>query len=440
MPESANRLLPSNSGAATPQTLDGYQQSGGYATLRRAVSELTPAQVLEAIRASGLRGRGGAGVITAEKLAIVARSGADETYLICNAYDADPRAKISHTLLSQSPHLVIEGLALAAYAIGAREAFLYMRSDVALGARVKQALGEAEEQGTLGRNLFGSDYSLSITQVGVDIGFMGGEESTLIQIVKGRPAKAQQRPPYPTQYGLFDKPTVVQNVETLANLPQIVGQSTNAYRSVGTAASPGTKLFTVLGPATPETSSVVVEVPFGATIQDTLRAAGYVINESNARAIVVGGLEGGALPLSLLNTRLDFEPITDVGAIIGSSILEVLPQNTCMVNWAMQASDTLAKASCGKCVPCRVGVKRIAGTLQGIVSGIGSAGDLELLEEFAHYVPDGSLCGFGVNAVHPLVTALKYFAEDFTAHLAGECPTGTCIPVRAHRYVTKHVL
>jgi NADH-quinone oxidoreductase subunit F len=270
------------------------------------------------------------------------------------------------------------------------------------------------------------------------MGFMGGEESTLIQIIKGRPAKAQQRPPYPTQYGVAEKPTLVQNVETLANLPLIVARGGAAYRKTGTANSSGTKLFTVIGPDAAE--GVVVEVPFGATIAEALRAAGISASDDTARAVVVGGLEGGALPLAALNTPLDFEPIEDTGAIIGSSIIEVLPKATCMVNWATLQSVALSKETCGKCVPCRVGVKRIAGTLEGIISGIGNKGDLDLLEEFSRYVPDGSLCGFGVNAVHPVVTAMKNFAGDFQAHLDGQCPTNTCEPVRAHRYVTKHVL
>lgn len=437
MPDTSYRLL-GKPGDAALTTVAAYRQEGGYVALQRAVSQMSPDQVLGEIRTASLRGRGGGGVLTAEKLAIVGRAGDDQKYLVCNAYDADPRSLISHALLARSPHLVIEGIALAAYVAGASEAFLYMRADKALAESVQAALHEAEEQGVIGRNILGSRFSLAITQVGVEVGFMGGEESTLLQVIRGRPAKAQQRPPYPTEYGLFDKPTIVQNVETLINLPTIVARGGAALRSSGTQATPGTKLFTVIGPNAAE--GVVVEVPFGATIQDALRAAGITANESNARGVAVGGMEGGVLPLSMLTTSLDFEPIEDAGAIVGSSVIEVLPQDTCMVNWAMQRSKYLSKETCGKCIPCRVGVMRIAGVLEGIESGIGAKGDLDLLEEFAHYVPDGSLCGFGVNAVHPVVTAMKYFAGDFAAHLEGRCPTGTCIPVRAHRYATKHVL
>lgn len=438
MPDSSYRLLDA---ADAPALLafDAYRKQGGYVALQQALAQLSPAQVVDEVRAAGLRGRGGAGVLTAEKFALAQRAAEDPKYLICNAYDADPRSLISRTLLARNPHLVIEGMALAGYAIGATEGYLYMRGehkDVA--ETVRAALREALDKGALGRKIFGSSFAFTITLVGVDIGFMGGEESTLIQVIKGRPAKAQQRPPYPTDFGLFNRPTVVQNVETLINLPRIVARGGDAFKQVGTATSPGTKLFTVLAEGA-ETGKLV-EVPLGATLQDALRQAGATANESTARAVVVGGMEGGALPLSQLATVLDFETLEDAGAIMGSSVIEVIPRATCMVRWAMERSDYLARESCGKCVPCRVGVKRIAGSLQGIVSGLGTTGDMDLLTEFSQYVPDGSLCGFGVNAVHPTITAMKYFADDFTAHLEGRCPTGDCLPVRTHRYATKHVL
>jgi NADH-quinone oxidoreductase subunit F len=380
-------------------------------------------------------------VLTAEKLTLVGRSDAEAKYVICNAYDADPRSRIAATLLERNPHQVLEGMALAAYAIGANEGYLYMRAgEKAAEAAARKALGEALENGLLGRGVQGSRFEFSVTLVGVERGFMGGEETTMIEIIKGRPMKAQQRPPYPTQFGVFDKPTAVQNVETLANLPWIVGRGAASFTAVGAKATPGTKLFTVYAADAGDTDGRVVEVPFGATVQEALRAAGVEVNESNTRAIVVGGKEGGALPLSMLSTPLDYDTLEDAGAILGSSVIEVLPAQTCMVRWAMERSDYLAAESCGKCVPCRVGVKRIAGTLQGVVSSLGSKDDLALLDEFSRYVPDGSLCGFGVNAVHPVVTAMKYFGDDFSAHLKGRCPTGACSPVRAHRYNTKHVL
>jgi NADH-quinone oxidoreductase subunit F len=437
VPDAPYRLLASP-GTPALATADAYRQQGGYSALERAVTQMTPAQTLDAIRAAGLRGRGGAGVWTAEKLGLVAEAPAGAKYVVCNAYDADERALAAATLLRQNPHLVIEGMALAAYTAGASESFVFLRgADTALAAGVREALRTAVKSGILGRGVLGSRFALSITLAGADVGFMGGEESTLLQIIKGRPAKAQQRPPYPSTYGAFDKPTAVLNVETLANLPLIVGRGALAFRSVGTQATPGTKLLTIVAA---DGAATLIEVPFGTTLRDALQAAGIALNASTARGVAVGGREGGVLPLAQLGVALDFEPLEEAGTILGSSVVEVLPADTCMVRWAMERSDYLSRETCGKCIPCRVGVKRIAGTLEGIASSLGTQDDLALLDEFAHYVPDGSLCGFGVNAVHPLVTAMKYFPDDFAAHLEGRCPTGTCLPVRAHRYVTKHVL
>jgi NADH:ubiquinone oxidoreductase subunit F (NADH-binding) len=440
VPESENRLLGDPKEPARVQ-VDAYRGRGGYSALQRAVSGMTPAQVIGEVREAGLRGRGGAGVLTAEKLTLVQQAQDDVKYVICNAYDADARSAISHTLLARDPHRVIEGMALAGFAVGAGGGYLFMRAARQDSvAAVHEALAGAQDQHVLGRGVLGSPFAFTITVVGVDLGFMAGEETTMMEIIKGKRAMPQQRPPYPTQYGLYDRPTAILNVETVANLPDIVARGGRAFRGIGAEGNPGTKLFTVYGPGASDDEGRLIEVSTGTTIAQALRKAGVDAEPAKARGVVVGGLEGGVLPLNLLNTPLDFEPLEAVGTIVGSSIIEVLPADTCMVNWAAQRSDTLSRESCGKCVPCRVGVKRIAGTLEGIISDIGMKDDLALLDEFAHYVPDGSLCGFGVQAVNPVVTATRYFADDFQAHLEGRCPTGTCLPVRAHRFVTKHVL
>jgi NADH-quinone oxidoreductase subunit F len=426
-------------GQKSPTSYAAYTQQGGYQALRKAVSQMTPAEVIAEVRDSGLRGRGGSGVMAGDKMAEVVQAAGDTRYVVCNAYDADARSRAAAALQERNPHAVLEGLALAAYAVGASEAFLYVRSTrEKAAAAIQEALREAQEQGALGRDLFGSRFSLAVTVVGAERSFMGGEESVMIEIIKGRPMKAQQRPPYPSESGVYAQPTLVQNVETLANFPMIIARGAVAFRATGSQRSSGTKLVTLIGPG--QTEGALVEVPFGVTLAQLLRAEGVDVNESTARAVVVGGMEGGALPLSQLNTPFDYESLQEAGTIVGSAIIEALPAGTCMVHWAMERSDYLARESCGKCVPCRVGVKRIAGTLEGIVSALGSQDDLALLEEFSHYVPDGSLCGYGVHAVNPVVTARRYFADDFAAHLAGRCPTGSCEPVRAHRYATKHVL
>jgi len=286
VPETQSYLLTTSGPALT--SFDAYAQQGGFTGLRQALTTMTPAQVLGELRAAGLRGRGGAGVLTAEKLKLVAQAVADEKYLVCNAYDADMRSAVASSLLERNPFLVIEGIALAAYAIGATEAYLYVRSSrTAAAESIRAALTSAQERNALGRGIFGSQTDLNITLVGVERGFMAGEESSLLEIIKGRPMKAQQRPPYPTEYGLQGQPTVVQNVETLANLPVIVARGGDAFRKVGTEGSPGTKLLTVIWPGSPQ--GVIVEAAFGTTLRDVLAKAGASVNESSVRAVVVGG-------------------------------------------------------------------------------------------------------------------------------------------------------
>jgi len=426
------------------RSLDAYRNVGGYAALEKAIRQQSPEQIIRQVTDAKLRGRGGAGRLAGEKWRIVRETLDDQKYVICNAYDADPRSYAVRTVLAQNPHQVIEGIILAAYAVGASEAYLFTRSFFYEGvAAIQQALNEALEANLVGRDILGTDFSCTINVLGVDIGFMGGEETVQIALIKGRRGMPEQRPPYPTRYGLWDKPTAINSVETLANVPFIVREGAAAFTNVGTPATGGTKLVTVydivtaIAPSTP----IVVEVPFGTPIRAILEHAGVSHAESDLRAVVVGGAEGGALPVSLLDTPFDFDPIEEVGAIIGSSIIELLPTDTCMVNWAMERSNYLSKESCGKCVPCRLGVKRIAGILEGIVSDLGVNGDLAVLDEFAAYVPNGSLCGFGVQAPNPLKTAKRYWPDHFQQHIQElQCPTGTCLPVRSHRFVTKHVL
>lgn len=440
MPELEYQLL-RQQGAPVVRTLEAYRRAGGYQALERALQQLSPDQVIQQIKTSGLRGRGGAGVPVADKWLIAHDEAEEPKYVICNAYDADPSSLISRTLLEHNPHQVIEGIALAAYAVGAQEAYLFTRSGYTQGiAAVQEALREALEGRTIGRDILGSDFTCSITLVAVDVGFMGGEETTLMEIIKGKRAMPQQRPPYPAVFGLWDKPTVINNVETLVNVPLILQRGADGYRRQGTRQSPGTKLFTIYGPES-DAQPRLIEAPLGTTIRQALRHAGIVLNESAARGVVIGGPEGGVLPISLFDTPLDFESVEQTGTIIGSGTIEVLPATTCMVAWARERSKYLTRESCGKCVPCRLGMKRITGTLEGIISDLGAPDDLAVLEEFARYVPDGSLCGFGIHAPNALVTAMRYFGDDFRAHIEEHrCPTDTCVPVRVHRFVKKHVL
>ena len=423
------------------RSLDAYRRAGGYAALEKAIREQTPEQVIQQVVDAKLRGRGGAGRLAGEKWRIVRRTDEDQKYVICNAYDADPRAWGARSLLERNPHQVIEGIVLAAYATGASEVYLFTRSFFREGiTSVQQALSEAVDTNLVGRDILGTEFSCNINVLGVDIGFMGGEETVQIALIKGRRGMPEQRPPYPAQYGLWDKPTAINCIETLANVPVIIRDGAAAFNSVGTSTTSGTKVLTVYDYVT-DSEPKVVEVPFGATLREILRHAGLNRADGELRAIVVGGAEGGALPTSLLDIPFDYDPIEEAGAIVGSGVIELLPANTCMVAWAMERSRYLAEESCGKCVPCRLGVKRIAGILEGIISDLGVKADLDLLDEFAQYVPDGSLCGFGVHAPNPLKTAKRYWLDHFRVHIEEQqCPTGTCFPVRAHRFVTKHVL
>ena len=423
------------------RSLDSYRRAGGYSALEKAIRQQTPEHLIQQVADAKLRGRGGAGRLTGEKWRLVRRADEEQKYVICNAYDADPRAWAARTLLERNPHQVIEGIVLAAYAVGASEAYLFTRSLYREGvAVVQQALHEAVDANLVGRDILGTDFSCNINVLGVDIGFMGGEETVQIALIKGRRGMPEQRPPYPAQYGLWDKPTAINCIETLANVPVIVRDGVEAFNSVGTETTSGTKVLTVYDYVT-DSEPKVVEVPFGATLREIMRHAGYNRAYADLRAVVVGGAEGGALPTSLLDTPFDFDPIEEAGAIVGSGVIELLPANTCMVAWAMERSRYLAKESCGKCVPCRLGVKRIEGILEGIISDLGVNADLDLLDEFARYVPDGSLCGFGVHAPNPLKTARRYWPDHFRMHIEEQqCPTGTCVPLRAHRFVTKHVL
>jgi NADH:ubiquinone oxidoreductase subunit F (NADH-binding) len=423
------------------RSLDAYRRAGGYTALETAIREQTPEQIIQQVIDAKLRGRGGAGRLTGEKWRIVRSMEDNQKYVICNAYDADPRAWAVRLLLERNPHQVIEGIILAAYAVGASEVYLFTRNIYLEGvASVKRALNEALEANLVGRDIFGTDFSCTVNVIGADIGFMGGEETVQIALIKGRRGMPEQRPPFPAQYGLWDKPTAINCIETLANVPVIVRSGAAEFASVGTEMTGGTKVLTVYD-YVPDSEPKVIEVPFGATLREILRHAGYNRPDGDLRAIVVGGAEGGALPTSLLDTPFDYDPLEEAGAIVGSSVIELLPANTCMVAWAMDRSNYLAKESCGKCVPCRLGVKRIAGLLEGIVSDLGVSGDLAVLDEFASYVPNGSLCGFGTQAPNALKTAKHYWPDHFQMHIEEQqCPTGTCIPVRAHRYVTKHVL
>src|SRR3989440_10606692 len=325
------------------RSLDAYRRAGGYTALETAIREQTPEQIIQQVIDAKLRGRGGAGRLTGEKWRIVRNIDDNQKYVICNAYDADPRAWAARSLLERNPHQVIEGIVLAAYAVGATEAYLFTRNIYLEGvASVQRALNEALETNLVGRDILGTEFSCTINVFGVDIGFMGGEETVQIALIKGRRGMPEQRPPYPAQYGLWDKPTLIDCIETLANVPLIIRDGVQAFTSIGTTQTSGTKVLTVYD-YVPDSEPKLVEVPFGATLREILRHAGYSRPESDLQAIIVGGAEGGALPTSLLDTPFDYDPLEEVGAIVGFGIIGVLAANTCIVSLGKERTNYLCK-------------------------------------------------------------------------------------------------
>jgi NADH:ubiquinone oxidoreductase subunit F (NADH-binding) len=392
---------------------------------RDRARSMGPEQLIALVEASGLRGRGGAGFPLARKLATArAAAGGGSAYVVANAYDADPGSPLARTILLKKPELVIEGLAIAAAAIGATSGYLYLRPDAESATRAAEraleaarpALGDLEIEIALGPG-----------------GFMGGEESALLAVLESRRAMARQRPPYPARQGLLLRPTVVSSAETLAALPLIVRDGAEAFRRVGTEASPGTKLVSVSGAVA---SPGVYEVAFGETLGEILGRAGGATGKS-FKGLHVGGPTGGILNATRTGVALDYEPLKAAGTHLGSAQIRVIGTGVCVVNEAAKLFDYLAKETCGICVPCRVGTKRVEGILEGIYSDLGRSEDLPWLDQLADHLEQFSLCGFGITSASILKTTMTEFGDDYRAHIERHiCPTGTCTPARSRRYET----
>ena len=411
MPTAQLRLLD-----AQHRDLTAYRGAGGYRGLERA-TRMDREELLAAMERSGLRGRGGAGYPTAAKWRTAARQPVVPRQIIANCYDADPASPISRTLLERSPHQVIEGALIAAAAVAPADVLIYVNpaADRAM-QRANDAIAEARRAGV-------SEGTEVRVVVGPG-GFMGGEESALLNALEGNRPMAQQRPPYPAESGLGLKPTVVNSGETLAAVPAILRDGPERFGG-------GTKIFAV---RSADAESTLVELPFGATLEEVLWLANVTLE--GARALHVGGPTGGMLPTSAVTTATTIEALTTAGTILGSGQVRTVSSSTCMVHFAASLFAYLERESCGICVPCRVGTKRIGGVLESVYSNIGRAEDVPWLEELALHLHDFSLCGFGITAASIIRTLQRYFAEDISAHLAGRCPTGTCAPVRQRRYET----
>jgi len=412
-------------GQIDPTDLDEYLRHGGFEALRRCACELGPEAILDEARRSGLRGRGGAGFPAGEKWARVRQAKGPKKYIICNGDEGDPGAFMDRMLLESFPYRIIEGMAIAALAVGADEGYFYIRAEYPLAVRrVREALELAEKRGLIGDSVMGSGRPLKLSIMEGAGAFVCGEETALIASIEGRRGMPRLRPPYPAESGLWGKPTSVNNVETYALIPWIFREGAEAFARLGTEHSKGTKVFALAGKVR---RGGLIEVPMGVTIRQIVEEiGGGVAQRRRFKAVQVGGPSGGCVPAELADTPVDYEALTSVGAIMGSGGLVVLDDRDCMVDIARYFLRFTQDQSCGKCTFCRIGTRRMLDLLERICSGQGKPGDLETLEDLGREVKAGSLCGLGGTAPNPVLSTLRYFREEYEAHLEGRCPAGVC--------------
>lgn len=426
------RIVLENCGKFDAESLDEYLASGGFDALKKAMFAMTRDEVIDEVDRSGLRGRGGGGFPTGLKWKFTLASKNDKKYVICNGDEGDPGAFMDRSVMEGNPHAVIEGMMIAARAIGADEGYVYVRAEYPLAVeRMRAAVKDAEAIGVLGDNLFGSDFSFRVNVMEGAGAFVCGEETALIASIEGKRGMPKPKPPFPAQSGLWGKPTVINNVETLASVPGIFHKGPEQYKSVGTEKSPGTKTFALTGHVA---NTGLIEVPFGTTLREIVynigggvtNNAGEITNE-DFKAVQIGGPSGGCLTPEMLDLPLDFDSLKSVGAMVGSGGLVVMNKQTCIVKIARFFMQFTQNESCGKCVPCREGTRQMLALLDDIIEGRADRHTLELLEETAKAVQLGSLCGLGKTAPNPVLSTLRYFREEYEAHvLKKTCPAGEC--------------
>ncbi len=419
-------LVMEGAGRLDPDSLDDYEAWDGYRALREVLVERTPEEVIEAVKKSGLRGRGGAGFPTGQKWEHVRARHEDTKYVVMNGDEGDPGAFMDRMLMESYPHRILEGLAIAAYAIGAQEAHLYIRAEYPLAVRrIRRAIRQAEERGYLGKNILGSDFSLRVNIMQGAGAFVCGEETALLASLEGRRGMPHYRPPYPAERGLWGKPTLVNNVETFANIPWILRNGPEAFAAIGTERSKGTKVFALVGRIK---RGGLIEVPMGIRIGEIVdEIAGGMQEGRIFKAVQIGGPSGGCLPASLRDVKIDYEELTQHGAMMGSGGLVVMDKDTCMVDIARYFLEFTQNESCGKCTFCRVGTRRMREILERLCEGDGKPEDIELLEQLANRIKGTTLCALGQSAPNPVLTTLRYFREEFEAHVEGRCPAGLCL-------------
>jgi NADH:ubiquinone oxidoreductase subunit F (NADH-binding)/(2Fe-2S) ferredoxin/ferredoxin len=415
-----------NCGFINPDSIEEYIAKGGYHSLWKVLHESTPDKVIEEIQTSGLRGRGGAGFPTGVKWKLCRQSPGKTKYVICNADEGDPGAYMDRSVMEGDPNSVLEGMTIGAYAIGASNGIIYVRNEYPLAIkRLTTAIDQARENGILGENILGTDFSFDI-EINRGAGaFVCGEETSLIASAEGRAGEPRSRPPYPAVSGFKDNPTNINNVETWANVPVIIERGGTWFAGIGTEKSKGTKVFSIVGKCK---NTGLIEVPLGITLKEVIfEIGGGIIDDKKFKAVQTGGPSGGCIPADLIDLPVDYERLTEAGSMMGSGGMIVMDEKTCMVDLARYFLEFLEDESCGKCFPCRMGVTRMREILEKICAGGGEEGDIELLEELGKSVKNFSLCGLGQTAANPVLSTRQYFRDEYRAHIVDRrCPAGIC--------------
>ena len=420
------RIALRNCGKLDPENIEEYIAFDGYRALGKALTEMTPESVIQTMLDSGLRGRGGAGFPTGLKWKFAAGNQADQKYVCCNADEGDPGAFMDRSILEGDPHVVIEAMAIAAYAIGASQGYIYVRAEYPIAVhRLQVAIAQAREYGMLGKDIFGTGFNFDLdVKLGAGA-FVCGEETALMTSIEGRRGEPRPRPPFPAVKGLFGKPTILNNVETLANIPQIILKGADWFASIGTEKSKGTKVFALGGKIN---NTGLVEIPMGTTLRTIVEEIGGGIpGGKQFKAAQTGGPSGGCIPASLIDTPIDYDNLIAIGSMMGSGGLIVMDEDTCMVDIAKFFLEFTVDESCGKCTPCRVGTKRLLELLDKITSGKGTMEDLDKITELAEFIKANSLCGLGQTAPNPVLSTMRYFRDEYVEHIQNKrCPAGVC--------------
>jgi len=428
------RLIMRNCGYINPENISHYIANGGYSSLAKAL-QMSPEEIIEVIKQSGLRGRGGAGFPTGEKWALCRKATGKPKYVICNADEGDPGAFMDRIILESDPHQVLEGMIIAGYAVGSHQSYVYIRNEYPLAIkRLKIAIERARNSGFLGGNLLGSNFAYDISIVQGAGAFVSGEATALMRAIESKRSMPRARPPHSVEAGLWDKPTVLNNVKTFAYVPLIIARGADWFSSIGTEKSKGTAVFALAGKMV---NTGLAEVPMGTTLHQLIFEVGGGIQKGKLfKAVQIGGPSGGCLPQGLLDIPVDFDSLTGVGAMMGSGGVIAMDENNCMVDTARFFLDFTQKESCGKCTTCRIGTKQMLYILEDICAGRGTIEDVNLLSELAVDVKDGSLCGLGESAPNPVLTTLRYFREEYEVHiLQKHCPALVCKELIAY-YIT----